>query len=276
SCAITAWSPPATTPELRMRTGRLRVRTDISRRPSRMHCCCAARATSRILPPTAGLSTRSSGATMPRTASGSKSSARCSRSCRRGERATTRRRGCGSRRRAASSCARCFTPSPRSSFGHNLCVRLYDDRLECFLGSSPVLTLRRGWQPPGTDRRGHVVNYRHVIHALRRKPMALVNLVYRDQLFPRQAYARAFEVLLAGGEERHACRTMVGLLALAHERACEAELAEVLDVELDAGRMPDLDAMHRRFTPAKSTMPNVTVELADLASYDALLTAGQD
>src|SRR5262249_44289373 len=160
--------------------------------------------------------------------------------------------------------------------GHNLCVRLYDDRLECFLGSSPVLTLRRGWQPPGTDRRGHVVNYRHVIHALRRKPMALVNLVYRDQLFPRQAYARAFEVLLAGGKERHACRTMVGLLALAHERACEAELAEVLDVELDAGRMPDLDAMHRRFTPAKSAMPNVTVELADLASYDALLTAGQD
>src|SRR4051794_41521645 len=33
-----------------------------------------------------------------------------------------------------------------------------------------------------------VVNYRHVIHALRRKPMALLNLVYRDQLFPREAY----------------------------------------------------------------------------------------
>jgi hypothetical protein len=31
-----------------------------------------------------------------------------------------------------------------------------------------------------------------VIHALRKKPMALLNLVYRDQLFPRAAYARAF------------------------------------------------------------------------------------
>ena len=106
--------------------------------------------------------------------------------------------------------------------------------------------------------------------------MVLLNLVYRDQLFPRRAYARAFEVLLASGNERHACRTMVGLLALAHERACEAELAEALDGELDAGRMPDLDAMHQRFTPARSTVPNVTVELADLASYDALLSAGQD
>ena len=27
--------------------------------------------------------------------------------------------------------------------------------------------------------------------------MALLNLVYRDQLFPRRAYARAFEVLLS-------------------------------------------------------------------------------
>jgi len=169
-----------------------------------------------------------------------------------------------------------FYTVPSRFVGHNLCVHLYDDRLECFLGSSPVLTLRRGRQPSGTDKRGHVVNYRHVLHALRRKPMALLNLVYRDQLFPRRAYARAFEMLLTGGNERHACRTMVGLLALAHERACEAELAEALDAELDAGRMPNLDAMHRRFAPVEAAMPNVTVELAELASYDALLSAAHD
>ena len=29
------------------------------------------------------------------------------------------------------------------------------------------------------------------------KPMALLNLVYREQLFPRRAYQRAFEALLA-------------------------------------------------------------------------------
>jgi hypothetical protein len=54
--------------------------------------------------------------------------------------------------------------------------------------------------------------------------MALLNLVYRDQLFPRRAYARAFEALLAKESEKQACRTMVGLLALAHDRAREAEL----------------------------------------------------
>jgi hypothetical protein len=43
-----------------------------------------------------------------------------------------------------------------------------------------------------------VVDYRQVIHSLRRKPMALLNLVYREQLFPRRSYQRAFEALLAG------------------------------------------------------------------------------
>src|SRR5215471_18144722 len=106
-----------------------------------------------------------------------------------------------------------FYTVPSRLKGHHLRVRLYDDRLECFLGSSPLFTLRRGRTPKGTDKHGYVVDYRHVIHSLRRKPMALLNLVYRDHLFPRQAYARAFEALLAAGNERHACRTMVGLLA---------------------------------------------------------------
>jgi hypothetical protein len=41
----------------------------------------------------------------------------------------------------------------------------------------------------------------------------------------------------------------------------------VLDAELDAGWLPDLDAMRRRFTLHEPAMPQVTVELADLAAY---------
>ena len=59
-------------------------------------------------------------------------------------------------------------------------------------------TLRRGRSKVGrATARGHVVDYRHVIHALRRKPMALLNLVYRDQLFPREAYRHAWDALIA-------------------------------------------------------------------------------
>jgi len=152
-------------------------------------------------------------------------------------------------------------------------VRIFDDRLECFLGATPVATLRRG-QPVSASQGGHVVDYRHVIHALRRKPMALANLVYRDQLFPRAAYRRAFEVLRERGDERHACKVTVELLALAHEHACEAELAERIVADLDTGRVPDLAALRARFRPAEAAIPSVTVKLAPLDLYDELAAVG--
>ncbi|CAG0930345.1 hypothetical protein PLCT1_01350 [Planctomycetaceae bacterium] len=164
---------------------------------------------------------------------------------------------------------RVFYTVPSRLIGHRLRVRIHDDRLECFLGATPVATLRRG-QPVSQSKGGHVVDSRHVIHALRKKPMALLNLVYRDQLFPRLAYARAFEALREQCEERRACKVMVGLLALAHERACEAELADLVDADLDAGRLPDLAALRLRLRPEQTPIPAIVVELAPLAIYDEL------
>jgi hypothetical protein len=164
-----------------------------------------------------------------------------------------------------------FYSVPSRLIGHRLRVRLYDDRLECFLGATPLMTLRRG-RPHPSGKHGHVIDYRHVIHALRRKPMALLNLVYRDQLFPRRAYRRAFEALLAADGEKRACRTLVGLLVLAHDRACEAALADIIDAELDAGRLPDLDHLGQHFAPDPATIPEITVELVSLHLYDELGT----
>lgn len=162
-----------------------------------------------------------------------------------------------------------FYTVPSRLIGHRLRLRIYDDRLEAFLGSTPVLTLRRG-RSPGDGQHAQVVDYRHVIHALKAKPMALLNLVYREALFPRAAYKRAFEALLAAGPERAACRTTVGLLALAHEQGCEAGLAAALDQILTAGELPDLEALRSRFAPARGPIPQIDVRLPSLASYDAL------
>ena len=164
---------------------------------------------------------------------------------------------------------RVFYTAPSRLIGHRLRVLLYDDRLDCFLGSTPIMTLPRGRQP-SPDKGGHVVDYRHVIHALRKKPMALLNLVYRDQLFPRPAYRRAFEALCAEVGDRRACKVAVELLALAHDRACEAELAQMIDADLDAGRLPDLAALREQFGPNASSVPLIEVELVPLSIYDEL------
>ena len=70
--------------------------------------------------------------------------------------------------------------------------------------------------------------------------------------------------------DKRACKVTVELLALAHDRACEAELAQIIDADLDAGRLPDLALLRKRFGPNPACMPLIEVELVPLSAYDEL------
>src|ERR1700693_6086712 len=164
-----------------------------------------------------------------------------------------------------------FYTVPSRLIGHRLRVRLYDDRLDLFIGGTALMTLTRG-RPATAGKHAHVVDYRHVIHALRRKPMALLNLVYRHQLFPREAYRRTFDRLLEKLPEKSACRIMVDLLALAHDRGCEGELASILTGDLAANQLPDMAALRDHFAPDPAALPEVVVHLTPLSAYEELLS----
>lgn len=167
-------------------------------------------------------------------------------------------------------CRHVFYTVPSRLIGHRLRLRLHDDHIEAFLGGSFLLTLPRGRRLRGAGAI-HVVDYHHVIAALRAKPGALANLAYRDALWPQAAYRRAWDALAASVGTRDAGRTMVGLLALAHDRGVEADLATAIDAGLDAGKLPDLAVLRRQFTPATTAAPEVTVILPPLAAYDRLI-----
>jgi hypothetical protein len=64
----------------------------------------------------------------------------------------------------------------------------------------------------------------------------------------------------------------VELLALAHDRGCEAELANLIDSDLDAGRLPDLTILRERFAPNPATVPTINVTSVPLNVYDELAT----
>lgn len=164
-----------------------------------------------------------------------------------------------------------FYSAPARLIGHRLRVHVYDDRIEAWLGATKVVSHpRRRTRDDG--KRVHQIDYRHVIHALRRKPRALARSVYRAGLFPRPEYAEAWARLSETLPEKEACRRMVALLALAHDEACEAELAALIAEELALRRAPDARDLRDRLAPRGRDLPaDVPVSLTALASFDALL-----
>jgi hypothetical protein len=166
-----------------------------------------------------------------------------------------------------------FYSAPSRLIGQRLRVHVYDDRIEAFLGATRVVGHPR-LRKRGDGVRLHRVDYRHVIHALRRKPQALAGSVSRDGLFPRSEYAAAWTALSVALPQRDACRRMVELLLLAHEEACEAELAALIAEDLRADRLPQAKVLEQRLEPRRRSLPtDVPVALTALASFDALLEA---
>ena len=162
--------------------------------------------------------------------------------------------------------------TPSRLVGQRLKVRVYSDKLEGWLGSVCVLELRRG-QPDAITRRGKVVDYRHLLPALKRKPGALARSALRDDLFPRTEYRQMWAQLKDQLPEAAACRLMVGLLDLAGNGGCEAALAQRLALLLVSAEVPDLEQLKQDLAPRPALYPVVTVTLPDLASYDQLLEA---
>ena len=162
--------------------------------------------------------------------------------------------------------------TPSRLVGQRLKVRVYSDKLEGWLGSVCVLELRRG-QPDATTGRGKVVDYRHLLPALKRKPGALARSALRDDLFPRTEYRQMWAQLKDQLPEAAACRLMVGLLDLAGNGGCEAALAQRLALLLVSAEVPDLEQLKQDLAPRPALYPVVTVTLPDLASYDQLLEA---
>ena len=165
--------------------------------------------------------------------------------------------------------------APSRLIGHRLKVRLYSDRLDCYLSGTLVLSVARGTRAPGGGRR-RALDYRHFIANLKRKPQAFRGLQFRDALFPCDAYRRTWEQLEQHLPPRQACRSIVALLEMAAMEGVERRLAERLEALLAAAQLPDIASLRAEFAPRVPALPQLSVELPAVSVYDALLPSAQD
>jgi len=157
---------------------------------------------------------------------------------------------------------------PSRLIGARLRVHVYDARLVCYLGTTQVLALER--RRRNGRERARVIDYRHLINSLVKKPAAFRRWTLREEMFPREAFRRAWEMLDQSLDPRRACKTYVGLLHLAAGHACEAALAAHLDEVMAAGQLPDVEVARLAVAPPPAEVPFINIPPPNFATYDSL------
>jgi transposase len=117
----------------------------------------------------------------------------------------------------------------------------------------------------------HLINYRHVIDSLVRKPGAFTNYRYREDLFPSSTFRIAYD-LLKKQSERKADREYLAILYLA-ARETEAGVEAALKLLIDEGSEISAALVEEMLSEAQDleSPREVAVDDVDLAAYDALL-----
>jgi len=156
---------------------------------------------------------------------------------------------------------------PARWIGKEVKVEVHESELRIYAGRELLLTLPR----QGGDR-GVVLDYRHVIDHLLRKPGAFEEYRYRQELFLSPTYRQAYDRLIAEQGPRRGTLEYLRLLKLTSET--DPGAVELMLVEYVCPPYPawSVDQIRKTLLPA----PSCQIQLAELRpecrSYDALLT----
>jgi len=149
--------------------------------------------------------------------------------------------------------------------GEKVDVRLYAEHLEVWYGGCVVERI-----PRLRGQGKHLINYRHVIDSLVRKPGAFENYKYRQDMFPTSRFRMAYDALREA-VPKSASREYLQILELAareNESLVDDALRMLFEEDQPITFQAVKDWMGRRETARPVT--EVEVELTNLSSFDAL------
>ena len=155
--------------------------------------------------------------------------------------------------------------------GETLQVSLFADHLDLFYAQKYVDTL-----PRLRGENKHLINYRHVIDQLVRKPGAFENYRYREEMFPCSYFRLAYDELKKSHTQQKAAREYLKILEMA---AMESESAVTAALtELCGHQAITADAVTKIVRAQQqpiSRVAAVNIAPVDLSCYDSLLSTAE-
>ncbi len=156
---------------------------------------------------------------------------------------------------------------PARLIGQELKVAIYETELKLYSGRELLLSL-----PRRHSDRGMVLDYRHVIDHLLRKPGAFERYRYREQLFPGEMFRRAYDYLVAQRGQRRGVVEYLQLLKLTSQvRQSDVELM-LVDFLSPPGCAWNVEQIRRALVPTPQARLEVLEFEAECNLYDTLLS----
>lgn len=159
---------------------------------------------------------------------------------------------------------------PSRLVGQLLRVRLWDDRLSCYVGSSEVMSCPRV-RPEKGKTRARRIDFRHVIDSLAKKPGAFCHATLRNDILPDDEWRRLWRRLCNHLEPDMAGRLMVHALKLAAGYDDISVVAKGMEQMLNTPGNVDLHRLMRFLGIKEKALPVVNVKQHNLSSYEQLL-----
>jgi len=154
---------------------------------------------------------------------------------------------------------------PSRLIGHTLRVELHEAELKVYLARDFLFCL-----PRLRGDRGALVDFRHVIGPLLRKPGAFIHYRHREALYPSTVFRAAYDRLVADHGERPGVIEYLQVLKLAAEQSVE-KVAPVLQAHLALAGKWRATQVREALAPAARQVMELPGLTPSLAAYDALL-----
>jgi hypothetical protein len=155
---------------------------------------------------------------------------------------------------------------PSRLIGEKVRAHRYEDHVDVYYAD-----VLQASMPRQTGRGDAVIDYRHIIDWLVRKPGAFRDYRYHEQMFPTLAFRKAYDQLLGACAERVADREYLAVLQLAYRHG-ESLTETAIRQLLEKGITPRLAAVLEFLPQPDLTLPEMAPLAVDLHIYDALLS----
>lgn len=158
---------------------------------------------------------------------------------------------------------------PSRLVGYTVTLHIFQKVIVGYIGSNQAFQLERKYISECSNR--YIIDYRHVIHALVRKPKAFRSCKYRDSLLPSYDFKQIWLHLNKRYDIDTADRIILRLLKLSCDYDCETKLTKLCINLIDKNKHINIESLESQFNCTNPILPATNWNQHSLKGYDNLL-----